>query len=58
MMIFLEADKYFSIDFLLEKISGEGYKIGRLVSCLHKAFISLKKSCCSSISVSPSKCIC
>lgn len=40
-MIFLQADKYFTVDFVLrKKLPSEGWQIGRAVSRLQKAVLA------------------
>lgn len=59
MMIFLQADKYFSVDFLLEKnIQVKGTRLAGLCLVYTKLLFPLKNLAVASISVSPSKCIC
>lgn len=59
MMIFLQTDKYFSIDFLLEKtIHAKGTRLAGLCLVYTKLLFSLKSHAVASISVSLSRCVC
>lgn len=59
MMIFLQTDKYFNVDFPLEKnIWVKGARLADLCLVYTKLLFSLKSHAVASISVSLSKCIC
>jgi len=59
MMIFLQTDKYFNVDFPLEKnIWVKGARLAGLCLVYTKLLFSLKSHAVASISVSLSKCIC